>query len=159
MALPNKQTVGSILLFAAALGCGTFILSLADYRYHIRDLKLEFYLILVALLFGGIGAWIAFSIAGKRAKQRLEVPNKTLIVKPHQQLILSERELEVLQAVACGMSNQQIAEHLHVSVSTVKTHNASVFSKLGVQRRTQAVNEAIRLGLLKHSVEDHSKVG
>jgi len=157
MALPNKQTLGSILLFAAALGCGTFILSLADYRYHIRDLKLEFYLILVALLFGGIGAWIAFSIAGKRAKQRLEVPNKTLIVKPHQQLILSERELEVLQAVACGMSNQQIADHLHVSLSTVKTHNASVFSKLGVQRRTQAVNEAISLGILKHSVIEIQK--
>ena len=157
MTLLKKQTAGSIFLYAAALGCGTFLLNLADYRYHIRDLKLEFYLILVALLFGGFGAWIAFSIAGKPAKPVLKVPEKTLIVKPHEQHILSERELEVLQSVACGMSNQQIAEHLHLSLSTIKTHNASVFAKLGVQRRTQAVNEAIRLGLLKHSVEDHSK--
>jgi DNA-binding CsgD family transcriptional regulator len=154
MTLLKKQTAGSIFLYAAALGCGTFILSLADYRYHIRDLKLEFYLILVALIFGGIGAWIAFSIAGKPARQGLEVPEKKPIVKSHQQLILSERELEVLQAVACGMSNQQIAEYLHVSLSTIKTHNASVFSKLGVQRRTQAVNEAIRLGILKHSIRE-----
>jgi len=43
---------------------------------------------------------------------------------------------------------------LHVSLSTIKTHNASVFSKLGVQRRTQAVNEAIRLGILKHSIRE-----
>ncbi|MCB0819404.1 MAG: response regulator transcription factor [Bacteroidetes bacterium] len=160
--LRRKRTIGLIVLNAAALGLGAFLLSLADYRYQIRDLKLEFYLLVVALLFGGIGAWVAFSLAGRRKAslnpKATNAAGAEIISEQANAAGLSERELEVLQAVACGMSNQQIAEHLHVSLSTVKTHNASVFSKLGVQRRTQAVNEAIRLGILKHSVEDHTEV-
>lgn len=160
--LRRKRTIGLIVLNAAALGLGAFLLSLADYRYQIRDLRLEFYLLLVALLFGGIGAWVAFSFAGRKPgiKNKQAKPEDSVQVSVGEKNSgqLSERELEVLQAIASGMSNQQIAEHLHVSLSTVKTHNASVFNKLGVQRRTQAVNEAIRLGILKHAVEDHTSV-
>jgi LuxR family maltose regulon positive regulatory protein len=69
---------------------------------------------------------------------------------PAQPLIepLSERELEVLQLVAQGLSNREISERLFLALSTVKGHNRVIFSKLQVQRRTEAVARARELGLL-----------
>ena len=61
---------------------------------------------------------------------------------------LSERELEVLRLVAAGASNQQIAQDLFIAVSTVKSHLNSVYGKLGVKNRTQAVAQARALDLL-----------
>ncbi len=61
---------------------------------------------------------------------------------------LSERERQVLELVAAGLSNREICSRLHISLSTVKGHTASIYGKLGVNSRTQAVSEATRLGLL-----------
>jgi LuxR family maltose regulon positive regulatory protein len=61
---------------------------------------------------------------------------------------LSGRELEVLSLIAQGNSNQQIAEQLFISLHTVKTHARRIHSKLGVERRTQAVATAKKLGLI-----------
>ncbi len=63
-------------------------------------------------------------------------------------VLLSQRELEVLQLIARGLSNQQIAEKLFISLHTVKTHAQRINFKLGVERRTQAVAQAKELGLL-----------
>lgn len=72
------------------------------------------------------------------------VPNASLV----SQLELSKRELEVLSLLAQGHSNQEIAEKLFVSLSTVKTHNQNLFEKLDVKRRIQAVEKAKRLNLI-----------
>ncbi len=61
---------------------------------------------------------------------------------------LSERELEVLELVAEGLSNKLIAQALNISEHTVKTHVASIFSKLGASSRTEAVSQALRKGLV-----------
>lgn len=61
---------------------------------------------------------------------------------------LSQREIEVLQLIAEGCTNQQIAEELIVSLSTVKTHARNIFGKLGVKNRTEAVAKARLFGLL-----------
>jgi ATP/maltotriose-dependent transcriptional regulator MalT len=61
---------------------------------------------------------------------------------------LSQRELEVLKLIAHGSSNLQIAEQLFISLHTVKTHARRIHSKLGVERRTQAVAKAKALGLM-----------
>jgi LuxR family maltose regulon positive regulatory protein len=61
---------------------------------------------------------------------------------------LSERELEVLQLIAQGLSNQEIGERLFLALDTVKGHNRRIFDKLEVQRRTEAVARARALGLL-----------
>jgi DNA-binding NarL/FixJ family response regulator len=61
---------------------------------------------------------------------------------------LSERELEVLNLIAEGHSNKLIAQSLSISEHTVKTHVASIFEKLGVSSRTEAVSQAIRRGLV-----------
>jgi LuxR family maltose regulon positive regulatory protein len=70
-------------------------------------------------------------------------PSDQPLVEP-----LSERELEVLELIAQGLSNREISERLFLAMSTVKAHNRKIFSKLGVQRRTEAVARARALGLL-----------
>lgn len=69
---------------------------------------------------------------------------------PAQPLIepLSERELEVLQLICAGKSNQEIADELFLALNTVKRHANNLYGKLGVSRRAQAILEARRLGLV-----------
>lgn len=62
---------------------------------------------------------------------------------------LTERELEILQRIAQGYSNKEIAAALFISDNTVKTHISNLFEKLGVRDRTEAVTKALRLGWLK----------
>ena len=62
---------------------------------------------------------------------------------------LSSREIEVLQLVAEGESNSEIAEQLHISQATVKSHLVNIFGKLGVSDRTAAVTAALRRGILR----------
>lgn len=67
---------------------------------------------------------------------------------------LSKRELEVLALVAEGFKNREIAQRLHVSRATVKTHLIHIFSKLGVDNRTAAVTQALARGLLRQEEEE-----
>ena len=67
---------------------------------------------------------------------------------------LTERETEVLRLLAQGQSNKQIAHNLHNTEQTIKTHVSKIFSKLGVQSRTQATLYAIRIGLVSPSSPD-----
>jgi LuxR family maltose regulon positive regulatory protein len=71
------------------------------------------------------------------------IPNSDPLVEP-----LSERELEVLQLIAQGLSNREIGEKLFLALSTVKGHNRNIYGKLAVQRRTEAVARARELGLV-----------
>ncbi len=63
--------------------------------------------------------------------------------------LLSERELEVLQLMAKGSANKEIAAGLSISDSTVKTHVANIFQKLDVRGRTEAVTHALQIGIIK----------
>ncbi len=66
---------------------------------------------------------------------------------PHEEL--TEREMEVLQLIAQGKSNQEVADELFIGIKTVKYHLTNLFSKLGVEDRTQAAIYAHRHGLAK----------
>ena len=61
---------------------------------------------------------------------------------------LSKRELDVLQLIAEGLTNQEVASKLYLALNTVKAHTRSIYSKLGVNSRTQAVARARALGVL-----------
>ena len=61
---------------------------------------------------------------------------------------LSGRELEVLQHMATGATNREIADQLFLSLNTIKVHTRNIYGKLGVNNRTQAVNRARELGLI-----------
>ena len=63
-------------------------------------------------------------------------------------ITLSSREVEVLKLIAEGKSNQEISAELYLALNTVKRHAYNIYAKLGVQKRTQAVSMARKLGLL-----------
>ena len=92
------------------------------------------------------GSGIPFG--GEKQQSAGESPLR--ILPPSQPLIepLSQRELEVLQLVAEGLSNREISERLFLALDTVKGHNRKIFDKLQVQRRTEAVAKASSLNLL-----------
>jgi LuxR family transcriptional regulator, maltose regulon positive regulatory protein len=82
--------------------------------------------------------------AHRRVRSNAQPLNRSdVLVEP-----LSARELDVLQLIAQGLSNDEISARLFLAVSTVKGHNRNIFDKLGVQRRTEAVARARELGLL-----------
>ncbi|MCB0081536.1 MAG: response regulator transcription factor [Caldilineaceae bacterium] len=77
---------------------------------------------------------------------------KTTNASPQSKLVepLSHRELEVLRLIAEGLTNQEIADKLYLSLHTVKIHARNIYSKLDVSNRTQAVTKARLLDILSH---------
>lgn len=130
------------------------ILKLSEYRFLVIEHSLEIYGGIVAAIFAAVGIWLGL---------KLTKPKETVIVKEIpvpadgpfvvntakvEELAITARELEVLQLMADGLSNREIAEKLFVSENTVKTHSSRLFDKLGAQRRTQAVQRAKGFGLV-----------
>jgi LuxR family maltose regulon positive regulatory protein len=75
--------------------------------------------------------------------EQTDKATETDLVEP-----LSERELEVLQLIAEGLTNQEVATRLYLSLHTVKAHARNIYAKLGVKNRTQAVARGKALGIL-----------
>jgi len=136
----------TILIYGVALAALTVILKFIEYRYFVRDLSLEFYLGVVAILFAGIGVWAGLRLT--RRKVVIANPDYKLNEPELQRLGISKREYEVLELMAQGLSNQEIADKLFVSLNTVKTHSSNLFMKLDARRRTQAVRRAKEFGIL-----------
>lgn len=135
-----------ILIYGISLALLVFLLKYLEYRLIVRDLSVEFYVGIVALFFTVFGVWIGFKLTQKKANIRSEA----FVINEHQlhNLGISKREQEVLMLMAKGFSNQEIADNLFVSLNTIKTHCSNVFLKLGVNRRTQAIQKAKELGLI-----------
>ena len=136
----------TILIYGVAMAALTGILKFIEYRYFVRDLSLEFYLGVVAILFAGLGVWAGLRLT--RRKVVIANPDFKLNEPELQRLGISKREYEVLELMAQGLSNQEIADKLFVSLNTVKTHSSNLFIKLDARRRTQAVQRAKEFGLL-----------
>jgi DNA-binding NarL/FixJ family response regulator len=134
----------SIFLYGGALASLLFLLKWLEWRFIVFDHAIEVYSGAIALLFTGIGIWLALKLTRPRA-MTVTTPDPTPTGK---NLGLSARELQVLQLMAEGLSNQEIAGRLFVSLNTVKTHSSRIFEKLDVRRRTQAVDKARRLKLI-----------
>src|SRR5882672_10834129 len=136
----------TILFYGPTLAALVALLKFIEYRFLIRDLSLEFYIGMVALLFTGLGIWAGLKIT--RRKTVLVNPNFALNDTEINRLGISPRELEVLELISKGLSNQEIADQLFVSVNTVKTHTSNLFMKMDVKRRTQAIQKAKELQLI-----------
>lgn len=139
----------TIILYAFALAVLVFLLKFLEYRYFVRDLSLEFYLGLIAVVFTGLGVWSGYKLTRKKPVV-VEVPVRSFVLDENllSRLAISKREYEVLTLIAKGLSNQEIADKLFVSLNTVKTHTTNLFLKLEVKRRTQAIEKAQSLRLL-----------
>lgn len=122
-----------------------FLLEYFEYKYLVRDLSVEILILIIASVFAALGLWVGSKLLAPKASQSDFTRND----KALHFLQISDRELEVLEQVAKGLSNQQIADTLFVSVNTVKTHLKNLYEKLEVKRRTQAVEKARELKLIR----------
>ena len=142
----------SIIIYGSVVALLVFVMNLLDFHFLIHSLAMEYYLGLVALVFAVTGAWVGWQLT-QATKKDLQIHTiETALNRQEPSLIqtdLSPREIEVLHLIAQGFSNQEIADRLFVSLNTVKSHSSNVFVKLDVKRRTQAVQKARELGLLK----------
>ena len=136
----------SIILYGVAMAVLMGILKFIEYRFFVRDLSLELYIGLVAVIFIALGVWIGRHLT----KKKVAVPDVgfTPDTDELKRLSITKREYEVLELIALGLSNQEIADKIFVSTSTIKTHSSSLFMKLDARRRTQAVRRAKELRIL-----------
>ena len=146
----------TVLLYGTLGGVLIVFLELIEYRFLVLEHSLEIYGGIVALLFSALGLWLGLKLTRAREtvvirEVAVHVPapgpfvrNETRVAE----LGVTPRELEILEAIAAGFSNREIAERLFVSENTVKTHTARLFDKLSARRRTQAVQRAKEAGLI-----------
>lgn len=142
-----------VLLYGLLGGVLVALLKAIEYRWLVVEHSVEIYGGLVAALFAGLGLWLGLKLT---RHTETVVVREVIVAAPVdfvrddgkvESLGLTPRELEMLELIAAGLSNKEIAEQVHVSENTVKTHSSRVFYKLGVKRRTQAVQlgKALRL--------------
>lgn len=148
----HKETI----LYGVSLAVLLFLMKWLELRFLIFNHVFEIYIGIVALLFTGLGIWLALKLA-KPQVQTIVVEKEIFVSQGNeftlnemeiQKLGLSKRELEVLSLIAEGLSNQEIGDRLFVSLNTIKTHSSRLFEKLEVKSRTQAVEKAKRLSLI-----------
>jgi DNA-binding CsgD family transcriptional regulator len=145
-----------IWLYGASLAILLFLLKWLELRFVIYDHAFEVYAGAIAILFTSLGIWLAIKLTKPSVetvvieKEVYRNPTIPFILneKSLVELGMSKRELEVLQLMASGLSNQEIAKQLFVSLNTIKTHSSKIFEKMDVQRRTQAIEKAKRMGLI-----------
>ena len=146
----------SIIIYSVSLAALLFFLKWLELRFIIFNHSFEIYIGFIAVIFTALGIWLAVKLS--KPKIETVVVEKEIYVQRNEnfvldtslvaQLELSKRELEILNLLARGYSNHEIAAKLFVSVSTVKTHIQNLFEKLDVKRRIQAVEKAKRLNLI-----------
>lgn len=149
----NKE----IIIYGVSLAVVLFILKWAETHFIVLSYRLEIFAGLVAVLFTALGVWLALKLVKPKVETKIvekEVFIKTgnhfeLNQKEIDRLEISKRELEVLNLMAAGLSNEEIAGKLFVSLNTIKTHSSNIFLKLDVKRRTQAVEKAKRLSIIQ----------
>jgi len=148
----------TILLYGLLGGVLIAGLELIEYRFLVLEHSIEIYGGLVAVTFSVLGIWLGLRLTGRREREvvrTITVPVPMRISEPfvvdasrQEQLGITTREREILELIAAGLSNREIAERLFVTQNTVKTHASRVFDKLQARRRTQAVQIAKREGLI-----------
>ena len=129
--------------YGALLAAGSLLLQWLDYQRLARVHSADIYLFLMAALFLGLGIFVGTRI--RSAPPPLRPPGNP---QAQASLRITAGELVVLQEIAAGHSNKEIALRLKISPNTVKTHAARLFDKLGAKRRTDAVNKARELGIV-----------
>lgn len=149
----NRKT--HIFWYGASLCALLFILNWLKLRFVIIDHAFEIYAGAIALIFTGLGIWLALKLTKPKIKtvvveQPVYITNAHFVLNEREltRLQISKRELEVLQLMAEGLSNQEMADKLFLSVSTIKTHANNLFGKLDVTRRTQAISKGKQLSLI-----------
>jgi DNA-binding CsgD family transcriptional regulator len=156
----KRQTLIHALIYGVSGGVLIAVLKLIEVRFLIIEHSFEIYGGLIALLFAAVGIWLGLKLTRKEEVVVVkEVVREVPVPGPLEPFAVNEeqlkergitkRELEILELIAQGMSNREIAEKLFVSENTVKTHSSRLFDKLSAKRRTQAVQIGKEIGLIR----------
>ena len=142
-----------VLIYGLIGGVLITLLKWTEYRFLVIEHSIEIYGGLIAATFAVLGIWLGLKLTGKQkvVVKEVPVPSGAPFIpdeRKREELRITPRELEILELIAQGLSNREIAAKLFVSENTVKTHSSRVFDKLGAKRRTQAVQLGKELGLL-----------
>ena len=133
-----------IVIYGALLAAGTLALAWLDYQRLARTHMGDIYTFLIAAIFLALGITLGIRVFAAPKPRPFDGNPKAL-----ESLGISPRELTVLNELAAGRSNKEIALALNVSPNTVKTHVAQLFEKLGAKRRTEAISKARELGIVR----------
>ena len=131
------------LVWALVLALGAFALQWLEYRFVARAFSWQVYVGLIGAAFAAGGVWIGWRLAARARPETFHRNDAALTA-----LGLTGQEIRVLERLAAGRSNKEIARDLGLSPNTVKTHVANLYAKLEVSRRTQAVGKARELALI-----------
>lgn len=146
-----------VIIYGVSLAGMLLLLKWLEFRFLIIDHSFEVYIGAIALIFTILGIWLAKKLT-KPKTETIIIEKEVFIPKPAAGFVpdekallkfgISKREWEVLALISEGLSNQEIADRLFVSLNTIKTHSSNLFEKLDVKRRTQAIEKGKRLGIL-----------
>lgn len=146
----------AVIVYSASLAFFIFLLKWLELRFIVFRNSYEIYIGFIAIIFTALGIWLALKLG--KPKQKTIIVEKEIFIKSTAGFVqntkavsahgLSVREMEVLQLMSQGLSNNEIAEKLFLSPNTIKTHSSRLYEKLGVKRRTQAVEKARHLLLI-----------
>ena len=151
----NRRTIIYCIIYGLCGGLLIAFLKYIEYRFIIIEHSIEIYGGLTAIIFAGVGIWLGLKLTGKKevvVVKEVPVPvSQPFVINESRvrDLGITKRELEILELIAKGMSNREIAEKLFVSENTVKTHSSRLLDKLSAKRRTQAVQIAKEMGLIR----------
>jgi DNA-binding CsgD family transcriptional regulator len=138
----------TVVLYGLLLAGLSYLLSLVKFKFLIRELSVEFYVSLVAIVFAILGVWMGAKLMGRKGEL---VEQFVMNESARAHLGITSREIEVLALMSAGHSNEEIARRLFLSLHTVKSHVSHILSKLDVSRRTQAIEKARSLHLIPNS--------
>ena len=149
-----------IITYSVAMAFLLLILRFVEYRFLILQHEFEIYAGIIAILFLLFGIWLSSKIRKPKVEtviieKEIKIFQNDFIIneKAISTLKISPRELEVLNLMAKGLSNQEIADSLFVSLNTIKTHTSNLLEKLDAKRRTQAIENAKKLQILAPTLE------
>ncbi|WP_026705910.1 response regulator transcription factor [Flavobacterium soli] len=153
MFLEKIRKYREVILYGISLALLLLLLRFLQFRFLIVSHQLELYVGCIALFFTVMGIWLAQKLSHPKIEKVVVeryVSTSVFIVNEVEitERKISKRELEVLQLMAEGMSNKEIADRLFLSLHTIKSHTSSLFEKLEVKRRTQAVETAKKLRII-----------
>lgn len=146
-----------IILYGLILAVLVFALKWIQWKFLIVDNAFDIYAGLIAVFFTILGIWVATQLA-KPKVETVIVEKEILVMQPEaftinetelKKLNLNSREYEVLQLLAKGHSNADIATNLFLSLSTIKTHVSNLYLKMDVKSRTQAITKAKQLKIIE----------
>jgi len=141
MDLPPMARI--VLPWALILAAGAFLLQWLQYQYIARVFSPQIYIAIIGSAFAVGGVWVGWRLSARPSPGPFACNEAA-----REALALTRQEMKVLELLATGHTNKEIARTLGVSPNTVKTHTANLYAKLNVTSRTRAVNAARELSLI-----------